>query len=193
MAASARHRTWRACCSPPRRRKADAGGLSRHRTGDERPDRRPCRFLLRAVGQRDEPVKAGGSRPMRFPPRSGWRRCRMCRPRRKLGVDYQMSIWAGSSRPRARRPTIVARLADALDKALDDPLARAAVDPARRLDPGQGRAQSGGVRHTYVQAEIDTLGAGAEGDGREPIKWRAIPALRRPPSPDRPIWRSRLG
>ena len=34
------------------RRQAHARRLSRHRAGDERPGRRPCRFLLRAVGQR---------------------------------------------------------------------------------------------------------------------------------------------
>ncbi len=36
------------------RSQADARRLPRHRAGDERPDRRSCRFLLRAIGQRLE-------------------------------------------------------------------------------------------------------------------------------------------
>ena len=52
MAASARPRTWRACCSPRNSASSRAGRLSRHRAGDQRPHRRPCRFLLRAGRQR---------------------------------------------------------------------------------------------------------------------------------------------
>ena len=49
------------------------------------------------------------------------RRCRTCRPRRKLGVDYPMSIWAGIFAPKGTPNEVVDKLADALDKALDDP------------------------------------------------------------------------
>jgi len=40
---------------------------------------------------------------------------------KELGVDYQMNIWAGIFAPRGVPKEIVDRLADALDKSLDDP------------------------------------------------------------------------
>ena len=40
---------------------------------------------------------------------------------KELGVDYQMSIWAGIFAPKGVSKEIVDRLAGALDKALDDP------------------------------------------------------------------------
>jgi putative tricarboxylic transport membrane protein len=40
---------------------------------------------------------------------------------KELGVDYQMSIWAGIFAPKGVSREIVDRLADALDKTLDDP------------------------------------------------------------------------
>jgi tripartite-type tricarboxylate transporter receptor subunit TctC len=39
---------------------------------------------------------------------------------KELGVDYQMNIWAGIFAPKGVSKEIVDRLADALDKALDD-------------------------------------------------------------------------
>jgi tripartite-type tricarboxylate transporter receptor subunit TctC len=41
---------------------------------------------------------------------------------REAGVDYEMNVWAGLFAPRGVPPAVVARLADALDKALDDPV-----------------------------------------------------------------------
>src|SRR4029079_14076181 len=38
----------------------------------------------------------------------------------QFGVNYLMSIWAGIFAPRGTPPAVVAKLADALDKALDD-------------------------------------------------------------------------
>jgi putative tricarboxylic transport membrane protein len=43
---------------------------------------------------------------------------------REAGVNYQMSIWAGLFAPKGVPPEIIARLADALDKALDEPVVR---------------------------------------------------------------------
>jgi tripartite-type tricarboxylate transporter receptor subunit TctC len=40
------------------------------------------------------------------------------------GINYQMSIWAGIFAPKGTPKEIVARLATALDKALDDPLVK---------------------------------------------------------------------
>ncbi len=63
---------------------AEPGGLSRHRPGDERPDRRPRRLLLRAGRQRRAANhRRQRSRPTAFPPASAWRCCPTCRPPRK--------------------------------------------------------------------------------------------------------------
>ena len=43
---------------------------------------------------------------------------------REAGVNYQMSVWAGLFAPKGTPPEVIARLADALDKALDEPLVR---------------------------------------------------------------------
>jgi tripartite-type tricarboxylate transporter receptor subunit TctC len=41
---------------------------------------------------------------------------------REAGIDYEMNVWAGLFAPRGVPPAVVVRLADALDKALDDPV-----------------------------------------------------------------------
>ncbi len=41
---------------------------------------------------------------------------------KEAGVNFEMSIWAGLFAPRGVPPEVIARLADALDKALDEPL-----------------------------------------------------------------------
>jgi tripartite-type tricarboxylate transporter receptor subunit TctC len=40
---------------------------------------------------------------------------------KEAGVDYQMSVWAGLFAPKGVSPAAIARLADALDRALDEP------------------------------------------------------------------------
>ena len=40
---------------------------------------------------------------------------------REAGINYQMSIWAGLFAPKGTSPEVIAKLADALDKALDEP------------------------------------------------------------------------
>jgi tripartite-type tricarboxylate transporter receptor subunit TctC len=39
---------------------------------------------------------------------------------REAGVNYVMSVWAGLFAPKGTPPEVIAKLADALDKALDD-------------------------------------------------------------------------
>jgi tripartite-type tricarboxylate transporter receptor subunit TctC len=43
---------------------------------------------------------------------------------REAGISYDMSIWAGLFAPKGVPPEVIARLADALDKALDEPKVR---------------------------------------------------------------------
>jgi tripartite-type tricarboxylate transporter receptor subunit TctC len=43
---------------------------------------------------------------------------------KEAGVNYEMSIWAGLFAPKGVAPEVVAKLADALDKALDEPVVR---------------------------------------------------------------------
>ena len=43
---------------------------------------------------------------------------------KEAGVSYEMSVWAGLFAPRGVAPGIIAKLADALDKALDEPVVR---------------------------------------------------------------------
>jgi len=43
---------------------------------------------------------------------------------KEAGVNYQMSVWAGLFAPKGTPPEAIAKLADALDKALDEPLVR---------------------------------------------------------------------
>jgi tripartite-type tricarboxylate transporter receptor subunit TctC len=43
---------------------------------------------------------------------------------KEAGVNFEMSIWAGLFAPRGVPPEVIARLADALDKALDEPVVR---------------------------------------------------------------------
>ena len=40
---------------------------------------------------------------------------------RETGINYEMSIWAGLFAPKGTSPEVIAKLADALDKALDEP------------------------------------------------------------------------
>ncbi|SHK78543.1 Tripartite-type tricarboxylate transporter, receptor component TctC [Bradyrhizobium lablabi] len=43
---------------------------------------------------------------------------------KEAGVNYQMSVWSGLFAPKGVPPEVIARLADALDKALDEPTVR---------------------------------------------------------------------
>ena len=129
------------------RHQADARRLSRNRSGDERPGRRTRRFLLRAGGQRSGPDHlrhdqglCGVVRPSVSP------RLPNVPTAKELGVDYQMSIWAGIFAPKGVSREIVEKLAGALDEALDDPaVAEATCRPWRR-GTGQERAHAREIR-----------------------------------------------
>jgi tripartite-type tricarboxylate transporter receptor subunit TctC len=43
---------------------------------------------------------------------------------KEAGVNYEMSVWAGLFAPKGVPPEVIAKLADALDKALDEPSVR---------------------------------------------------------------------
>ena len=43
---------------------------------------------------------------------------------KEAGVNYEMSVWAGLFAPKGTPPEVIAKLADALDKALDEPAVR---------------------------------------------------------------------
>jgi tripartite-type tricarboxylate transporter receptor subunit TctC len=43
---------------------------------------------------------------------------------REAGVNYEMSVWAGLFAPKGAPPEVIAKLADALDKALEEPAVR---------------------------------------------------------------------
>jgi tripartite-type tricarboxylate transporter receptor subunit TctC len=72
---------------------------------------------------------------------------------REAGIDFQMSIWAGLFAPRGVPPEVIARLADALDKALDD------TDVRQRLTQFGGSIPAKAERNPaafdrFVRAEI---------------------------------------
>ena len=129
------------------RHQADAGGLSRHRPGRERPGRRPYRFPLRAVGERRRADQG------RHQSRATW-----CRRQQRLavlpdvpsakeaGINYDMSIWAGIFAPKGVTKEVVDKLAAALNKALDDPGGAETARRSRRIASQQGGAQSRGLR-----------------------------------------------
>jgi tripartite-type tricarboxylate transporter receptor subunit TctC len=56
---------------------------------------------------------------------------------KEAGINYQMSIWAGIFAPKGTPKEITAKLAAALDKALDDPSVREATGRTGRIDSGQ--------------------------------------------------------
>ena len=65
------------------------------------------------------------SRSMRSRRRSAIRRCRTCRPTAEAGLPaFQASAWNGLFAPKGTPKPILDRLADALDKALDDETTR---------------------------------------------------------------------
>jgi tripartite-type tricarboxylate transporter receptor subunit TctC len=72
---------------------------------------------------------------------------------KEAGVNYQMSIWAGIFAPKGTPPQAVARLADALDKALDDAGVRKRIDDLGGSIPGKAE-RSPAAFDAYVKAEI---------------------------------------
>jgi tripartite-type tricarboxylate transporter receptor subunit TctC len=56
---------------------------------------------------------------------------------KEAGVDYDMSIWAGLFAPKGAPPEVIAKLANALDKALDDPGVHETLDRLGGAVPGK--------------------------------------------------------
>ena len=63
---------------------------------------------------------------------------------KEAGVNYEMSVWSGLFAPKGVPPEVIARLADALDKALDDTVVR---ETLARLG---GSYAAGGERFEHV-------------------------------------------
>jgi tripartite-type tricarboxylate transporter receptor subunit TctC len=72
---------------------------------------------------------------------------------KEAGIDYLMSIWAGIFAPAGTPPAVVARLADALDKALDDDGVKARINSLGGSIPGKAE-RSPAAFDAYVKAEI---------------------------------------
>jgi tripartite-type tricarboxylate transporter receptor subunit TctC len=72
---------------------------------------------------------------------------------KEAGIDYQMSIWAGIFAPKGTPREIVAKLAAALDKALDDPTVRKRLnDLGGSIPPKAERTPASFAR--LVKAEV---------------------------------------
>jgi len=72
---------------------------------------------------------------------------------KELGIKYDMSIWAGIFAPKGTPPAVVAKLADALDKALDDPGVRQRIDTLGGSIPGKAE-RTPAAFDKYVKDEI---------------------------------------
>ena len=73
---------------------------------------------------------------------------------KEAGIDYQMSIWAGIFAPKGTPAPAVAKLADALDKALDDASVRTRINNLGGSIPGKAERNPAAFDR-YVKAEID--------------------------------------
>jgi tripartite-type tricarboxylate transporter receptor subunit TctC len=71
----------------------------------------------------------------------------------ELGIDYQMSIWAGIFAPKGVPKEIIDKLADALDKTLDDPSVQKRLAELGGSIPAKGE-RSPAKFDAYVKAEI---------------------------------------
>jgi tripartite-type tricarboxylate transporter receptor subunit TctC len=72
---------------------------------------------------------------------------------KEAGVNYQMSIWAGIFAPRGTSEPIVAKLGDALDKALDDPAVRKRIGDLGGSIPDK-QERNPAAFDNYVKAEV---------------------------------------
>ncbi len=71
----------------------------------------------------------------------------------EMGVSYVMSIWAGIFGPKGLPAPVVARLSDALDKALDDPSVRMRINALGGSIPAKAERNPAAF-DAYVKAEI---------------------------------------
>jgi len=72
---------------------------------------------------------------------------------KEMGVDYLMSIWAGIFAPKNTPAPVVGKLADALDKALEDPSVRLRINALGGSIPGKAERNPAAF-DAYVKAEI---------------------------------------
>jgi tripartite-type tricarboxylate transporter receptor subunit TctC len=72
---------------------------------------------------------------------------------KEAGINYDMSIWAGIFAPAGTPPAAVAKLADTLDKALDDAGVRQRINNLGGSIPGKAE-RSPQAFDAYVKAEI---------------------------------------
>jgi len=72
---------------------------------------------------------------------------------KQSGIDYQMSIWAGIFAPRGTPPAVIAKLSDALDKALDDPAVRERLNKLGGSVPDKAERKPAAF-DAYVKGEI---------------------------------------
>jgi tripartite-type tricarboxylate transporter receptor subunit TctC len=71
----------------------------------------------------------------------------------EAGLNYQMSIWAGLFAPKGVPPEVVAKLAGALDKALDEPVVRETVAKLGGSIPAKAERNPAAFDR-FVRAEI---------------------------------------
>jgi tripartite-type tricarboxylate transporter receptor subunit TctC len=72
---------------------------------------------------------------------------------KEVGLNYQMSIWAGIFAPKGTPKDVIAKLATALDKALDDPNVKKRLAAlGGSIPPKQERTPASFAR--LVKAEI---------------------------------------
>jgi tripartite-type tricarboxylate transporter receptor subunit TctC len=76
---------------------------------------------------------------------------------KEMGINYDMSIWAGIFAPKGTPAPIVAKLADALDKALDDPGVRKRIADLGGSIPAKAE-RTPAAFEKYVKKEIDRWG-----------------------------------
>ena len=72
---------------------------------------------------------------------------------KEFGVDYLMSIWAGIFAPKGTPPDVVAKLAGALDKALDDDRVKQRINNLGGSIP-ENRERSPAAFDAYGKSEI---------------------------------------
>src|SRR5438445_5029284 len=72
---------------------------------------------------------------------------------KEAGINYEMSVWAGLFAPKGVPPAVIARLADALDKALDDNVVRETLTKLGGSLPAKAE-RSPAAFDRFVRSEI---------------------------------------
>jgi tripartite-type tricarboxylate transporter receptor subunit TctC len=72
---------------------------------------------------------------------------------KEAGVDYVMSVWSGLFAPKGVPPEVIAKLADALDKALDEPVVRETLAKLGGSIPAKAE-RSPAAFDRFVRSEI---------------------------------------